>query len=191
MGHSNANGSKDLARAVAVGLVNANIKGGWYNHSTLMNLTLGLEAFASRYEVSSVSGTSNVSLRENAESRVVHWNQTNTESWKSAWKESESTLDVQHQGQGLPWVGVQALAAVPLTSPLAQGISIEKSIRNLNRDSGYQPGDVIEVELTIQAVVRSSHLAMRDPIPAGSNILNEAYGDFSSGQKRYSGYWLY
>lgn len=191
LGHASVNGSKDLARAIAIGLVNANIKGCWYNDATLMNLALGLEAFANRYEMATVSGTGQIAVSQSNDRTEINWSETNKSTLKTAWKENESVIDVQHRGQGLPWVGVQALAAVPLNAPLAQGVSVEKTLRNLNRENGYQAGDVIEVELTLNAAARLSHLALRDPIPAGSNILSEAYGDYSSGQKRYSGYWLY
>jgi uncharacterized protein YfaS (alpha-2-macroglobulin family) len=191
MGHSLIKGNSDLARALTVGLVNANVKGCWYNDATLMNLAMGFETFAGLYETASVTGKSDIWVSENNQRSDINWANNRKVNVTTAWKESEAKLEVQHHGQGLPWIGVQALAAVPLTSPRGQGLAIEKTTRNLNREEGYQAGDVIEVELTLNAAARINHLAMRDPIPAGSNILNEAYGDYSSGQKRYSGYWLY
>ncbi len=41
------------------------------------------------------------------------------------------------------------------------------------------------------AASNTSHVALSDPIPSGSNILSEAYGFFGSGEKSYRGYKLY
>jgi hypothetical protein len=97
-------------------------------------------------------------------------------------------VQVVHNGQGNPWVGIQGLTAVPLTVARGQGLSIEKEIRNVTRESEFQAGDIIEVTLRIHASNAVSNVALQDPIPAGSNILSDAYGDYSTGQKSYSGY---
>jgi uncharacterized protein YfaS (alpha-2-macroglobulin family) len=71
-------------------------------------------------------------------------------------------------------------------------MSVEKSIRNLTREgSTYQAGDIVEVTLTLNSSNTIYHVILRDPIPAGSNIVGEASGGFSYGEKSYSGYRFY
>ncbi len=88
-------------------------------------------------------------------------------------------------------MSLQSSTAVPLTAARGAGMNIEKTIRNVTREGAFQAGDVIEVTLTIHANSPLRHVAVLDPIPAGANILAEAYGAYSSGQKSYSGYKLY
>jgi uncharacterized protein YfaS (alpha-2-macroglobulin family) len=64
-------------------------------------------------------------------------------------------------------------------------------VRNLNRESGFQAGDIVEVTLQLHANNTLSHVALHDPLPGGANIIGEAQGYYSSGQKSYSGYKLY
>ena len=194
LGHSKLNGNPALAQNLAAGLVNASAKG-WYNTSTLASITMALEAFASAYEATSVTGTTQVVIAEQQASSTIDWSQGSELTAKTPmvtpWKSDKATVQVNHSGAGHPWVGIQALAAVPLDGPLAQGISITKTLKNLTHDDGFQTGDVIEVELSIDAAAPIRHVGLQDPIPSGSNILNQAYGSYSSGEKKYSGYWLY
>ncbi|MBC7370725.1 MAG: hypothetical protein H7326_04115 [Bdellovibrionaceae bacterium] len=78
-----------------------------------------------------------------------------------------------------------------MTESRNQGVTVDKSVKNLSREDGYQAGDLIEVTLNIQSAGDLRHMAMNDPIPAGANIVADAYGYYSSGQKSYSGYKFY
>jgi len=186
-GHARLHGDKKLARALAVGLVNANTNG-WYNNSTMMAVAQGLKIFGRSYEAEVVTGTTTVAVPEENMHNTVDWSKSSAVEMKTPWLANKATVQVAHSGQGNPWVGIQGLTAVPLTVARGQGLEIEKEIRNITRETGYQAGDIIEVTLKIHASNAVSNVAVQDPIPAGSNILSDAYGDHSTGQKSYSGY---
>jgi len=190
LGLARAKGDKNLARVLAGGVVNANFKA-WYSNATMMSVAQGLKGFARAYESETVSGTSTIVVPEVQATATVDFAKKVAGGMNADWTTNKATIQVTHAGQGQPWVSIQALTAVPLTAPRAQGLSIDKSIKNLTRDSGLQAGDVIEVTLKLTSSTTVGHVAMLDPIPAGANILADAYGDYSSGQKSYSGYKLY
>ena len=189
-GHSKLKGGPDLARALSVGIVNNSLKS-WYVSPTLLAVAEGLKAFGRSYEAAEVTGSAMISVTEEQKSKNVDFTQASSGSLSTPWTGSQATVQITHSGQGQPWVAVEALTAVPLTAPHSQGLAVDKEMKNLTRNSGYQAGDVIEVTLTLHASSAVKHVAMQDPIPAGSNILSDAYGYFSSGQKSYSGYKLY
>lgn len=156
-----------------------------------MFVAQGLKVFGKAYEADMVTGTSLMSVPEQQASGSVDWSKSVGAELTTSWTHEKATVQINHAGQGNPWVGVQGLTAVPLKAPRGQGLSIEKEVRNLMRESGYQAGDVIEVTLKLSSSGMVNNVAMLDPIPAGSNILSEAYGSYSSGQKSYSGYKFY
>ncbi|MCB0412497.1 MAG: hypothetical protein KDD22_08225, partial [Bdellovibrionales bacterium] len=184
-------GSKDLARPLAIGLVNATASR-WYIDRTLVWVQIALESFESNYESEAVNGSSALRWDVAQKTEEVRWQSAQqTETFVTPWKTSEENLRVTHSGKGHPWVSLVSLQAVPLEAPKAQGLQNEKSLRNVTRDDGtFQVGDVVEVTLQINASGMLRHVQMLDPIPAGSNILGEAYGTYTSGQKTYSGYQL-
>lgn len=196
LGHSLLRQDKNQARSLALGLVNMNTRG-WYNTPTMGGVAQGLKAFGRFYEAEAVGGFSVVTLPEQQVQKTVDWNKSKSLDVVAPWIQPKATVQISHQGSGHPWVGIQALAAVPLSAPRGQGLSIEKEIRNITQDakvsagSVLHAGDILEVSLNISSSGSVSHAALLDPIPAGSNILNEAYGDYSSGQKSYSGYKFY
>jgi hypothetical protein len=190
LGHARLRGDSELARSLAVGLVNVNTKA-WYNTSTMMSVAQGLKSFGRSYEADVVTGSSVVSIPEQQVSGSVDWSKSSALELATPWIKNKVTVQVTHSGYGNPWLGVQGLTAVPLISPRGQGLSIEKEIRNVTRESGFQAGDLVEVSLKINASGKVNSVALQDPIPAGSNILSDAYGDYSSGQKSYSGYKFY
>lgn len=190
LGHALLRRDKNVARSLAVGLVNVNTKG-WYNTATMMSVAQGLKVFGKSYEAEPVTGTSLMAVPELQVSASVDWSKSAIAELAAPWTNAKARVQVTHAGQGNPWVGVQGLTAVPLTAPRGQGLSIEKEIRNVTRESGFQAGDIVEVTLRINASGNVSNVALQDPIPAGSNILNDAYGEYSSGQKSYSGYKFY
>ncbi len=190
LGVSRLKENRTLARALAVGLVNASQKS-WYVSSTLMSVAQGLNKFGQAFEAEPVSGNAIIALVEVNKSVAVDWSATPVGRLKSDWKQNQATVKITQAGRGNPWVAIQALSAVPLTAPRAQGLSVEKEIRNVTRSGSYQAGDLIEVTLKLNAPATIHHVVMSDPIPAGSNIVGEAYGDFSSGEKTYSAYKLY
>ena len=189
-GHAKLNMDKNLARNLAVGLVNASQKA-WYNVGTLYSVSQGLNAFKLAYEAEDVTGVATVAIPEQQKTGSVDWATTPIAELTTPWTESRATVKVEQSGEGRPWVGIQALTAVALSEAHNQGVSVEKLVKNISRETGFQAGDLLEVTLTIQSAGDLRHMAMNDPIPAGANIVADAYGSFSSGQKSYSGYKFY
>ncbi|RYZ85873.1 MAG: hypothetical protein EOP06_15570 [Proteobacteria bacterium] len=189
-GHSKLKQDKNLARSLAVGLVNASQKA-WYNVGTLHAVSESLKAFKSAYESEDVTGVATVQIPEQQKTGSVQWDKTDIAELSSPWTTNQATVQVTQAGQGQPWVGVQALTAIPLTESRHQGVTVDKVVKNLTRESGFQAGDLIEVTLNINSTGDLRHMAMNDPIPAGANIVADAYGNYSSGQKSYSGYKFY
>ncbi|MGZ3780853.1 MAG: alpha-2-macroglobulin family protein [Pseudobdellovibrionaceae bacterium] len=190
LGHALLHRDKDIARSLAVGLVNLNTKG-WYNTSTMMSVAQGLKSFGRFSEAETVTGSAVLSVPEQQVNTSVDWSKTSSVDFTTPWLVSKATVQVTQTGQGNPWVGIQGLTAVPLTAPRGQGLAIEKEIRNVSREGSFQTGDVLEITLKINSTGNINNVALMDPIPAGSNILSDAYGSYSSGQKSYSGYKFY
>lgn len=190
LGVSMIRGDANLARALAVGMVNVS-SNKWYNAVTLARVSEGLRQFGMGYESEGVTGSALLSVPEENKSVTVEFSQKATGGLVTEWKAPKATVNVTYAGPGKPWVSLQTLTAIPITQPRGQGMSIEKTIKNITRDGGNQAGDIIEVSLLIKSATFVSHVAMIDPIPAGSNIVGEAYGSYSSGQKAYAGYKLY
>lgn len=183
-------GSLELARPLAVGLVQASSQK-WYVAETMYWATLGLKAFAQTYETEKVSGQTNVAFAQEGDRKSHSWSQASTFKMVAPFKTASETVDVQHQGSGAPWVTLTARTAVPLKAAKSQGLSLEKQIKNLTREQGFQAGDIIQVTLKVVSASQVWHVMVSDPVPAGSNIVGEGYGPFSSAQKSYSGYQVY
>ena len=183
-------GDVEVARTLAAGLVSSS-KDAWYNNETLVNVAESMKAFGRAYESAAVMGHATITVPETHGATDVEWANASNGSLKTAWPDASAHVQVAQLGQGQPWVSIQALSAVPLKAARSQGIEVSKSIRNLTHDTGFQAGDVIEVTLTLASDADQSQLALQDPIPGGSNILAEAAGDYTSGEKSYAGYKLY
>jgi uncharacterized protein YfaS (alpha-2-macroglobulin family) len=122
--------------------------------------------------------------------------------WPSAEEAKTSApLNVLHQGTGKPWLTLQSIAAVPRTAPFFAGYQIKKTITpveqaNKSLPAGqYSRGDVLRVELEINASSDMTWVVVGDPIPGGATLLGSGLGRDSQiatqGQKPASGAgWL-
>jgi hypothetical protein len=181
---------KDIARSLALGLANGSQKA-WYSTSTLVFVAQGLRGFERAFDSEPVAGTGVIAIPEEKATATATWSKEDSIDMVSGWTGNNATVQVTQTGTGKPWVGIQALTAVPLTAPRSQGLAVEKSIKNMSRATGLQTGDIIEVTLNINASSNVAHVALMDPIPAGANIMADGYGYFDSGEKSYSGYKFY
>ena len=92
------------------------------------------------------------------------------------------TLRVAQQGNGKPWLSVQALAAVPRTQPFDGGYQIRKTVAVVQQaDPGlpaghYTRGDILRVTLQVTAAADMTWAVVSDPIPAGASILGGGLG---------------
>ena len=95
---------------------------------------------------------------------------------------ADATLTVTHTGTGKPWLTLQSLAAVPLTTPVSAGYQIKKTVTaveqaNKRLPAGeYSRGDVLRVTLDITGASDMTWVAVSDPIPTGATILGTGLG---------------
>ena len=91
---------------------------------------------------------------------------------------SPSLLTARHDGAGRPWLTVQTLAAVPLKAPLFAGYRITKTVTALERKQPglWSRGDIVRVQLEVQASADMAWVVVADPVPAGATLLGGAAG---------------
>jgi hypothetical protein len=70
-------------------------------------------------------------------------------------------------------VTIQSQAAIPLKSPVASGYRLSKSLTPLDTSTAgrFSRGDVVRVQLTIDAERDMTWVVVHDPIPAGASHL--------------------
>ncbi len=214
---------EDLPRLVG-GFIARQQGGAW--HTTTANLWggLALQKFSARFEATPVAGTTRASLGQASAS--VDWSQvrrlTSADPQGAAhqgsafgapaspgnltgnrvllpWGTGAQTLEVTHQGPGKPWLTLQSLAAVPLTSPFAAGFAIQKSVVPVEQADKrlpagqYTRGDVLRVTLEVTSSADMTWVAITDPIPAGATILGSGLGRDSAiatrGEEREGAGW--
>jgi uncharacterized protein YfaS (alpha-2-macroglobulin family) len=80
---------------------------------------------------------------------------------------------VTQKGTGKPWVQLQSVAAIPLKEPLMLGYSVKRKISNVQgtEAKSWKVGDVVNVELEVEAKADQPWVVVRDPIPAGASHL--------------------
>jgi uncharacterized protein YfaS (alpha-2-macroglobulin family) len=165
----------------------------WYITRTMIWVKAAVTEFA-KNEVP-VTGTTNVLFVQSTTKETVTWSKSvRNQTVTAPWTGDTETVTVSHNGDGSPWVSLQSREAIVLKANDQQGISIEKSIVNLTRggDTDFKPGDLVEVTIKFKPAAPVYHVSLMDPIPAGSNIVTDAYGrSVSYGEKSTRGYSFY
>jgi uncharacterized protein YfaS (alpha-2-macroglobulin family) len=133
--------------------------------------TLAIDAFSRTYEGTAVSGSVSASLGENVQRAT--WVAPQDLLFQFPWPAGQSTLSVQHDGAGVPWLSIAARAAIPLTEPLSSGYRITKVVTPVEpRQAGpWRRGDLLSVRLDIDAQSDMTWVVVDDPVPAGSSHL--------------------
>ena len=90
-----------------------------------------------------------------------------------AWPKQASTLTVEHQGTGKPWVRISAAARVPITKTINKGFSITKTIVPVTQKvkGEWHIGDVMRIELNAYSQQDMGWVVVNDPIPSGAVLL--------------------
>jgi len=102
---------------------------------------------------------------------------------------------VQHQGNGKPWVTLQALAATPLKASVSAGYTVTKTITPVEQAVAgrYSRGDVLRVTIEVNASTDMTWVVLSDPIPGGATLLGSGLGRDSAiataGEKRSGSGW--
>jgi uncharacterized protein YfaS (alpha-2-macroglobulin family) len=133
---------------------------------------LAMEKFSQKFEGETVSGQTTVSL-PSQEHRFDWTAHPKGDAATLSWPDGQMTLKAVHKGQGKPWLSIQSQAAVPLKEPLSNGYMIKKTCTAVERKhpDRWTRGDILRIELDIQAQTDMAWVAVSDPIPAGATIL--------------------
>jgi uncharacterized protein YfaS (alpha-2-macroglobulin family) len=143
---------------------------------------LALEQFAAKFEAVPVAGRS--TLQWAGQTRTLDWAATPAGGslpllpWPAAVPSAITPLTARHEGAGRPWLTLQALAAVPLTAPVAAGYRVTRTVTAVERKSpqAWSRGDVLRVRLEIVATADMAWAVVSDPVPAGATLLGSGLG---------------
>ena len=184
---------KDELPQLVTGALARQRRGAWLTTTANLWGVLALERFAARYESAPVTGRSTIQWA--AAARNHDWKAAPDGGTQSLpWPAANTSLTARHEGAGRPWLNVQALAAVPLSAPLAAGFRITRSVSAVQRKQpdSWSRGDTVRVRLEIEAAADMAWVVVSDPLPAGASVLGSGLNRDSAiatqGEKR-EGAW--
>lgn len=189
---------KDDLPLLVTGLVGRQQRGHWGTTTANVWGSIALADFARAREAEAVNGTSTMRLA--GQSASVTW--PTTASMTLSWPASGTTgatgtsgsLTLSHAGSGAPWAAVAVRAAVKLDKPVAQGLSVSRSVTPIEQKVAGQwsVGDVARVTLSMSSSAALTWVVVRDPVPSGATILGRGLARESTlaqqGQQR-TGAW--
>ncbi|CAN5847311.1 MG2 domain-containing protein [soil metagenome] len=167
------------------GSIQRQVRGHWMSTTANVWGSLALEKFSRQFETEKVTGVSKANLQQGAGNAPVQsyaWGPTGSGKLMLAWPDKGSVavdhLRLSHEGNGKPWVSVQSLAAVPLKAPFSSGYRITKTMLALEqKEKGKNSrGDIIQVNIDIEAQTDMTWVVLTDPIPAGASLLGSGLG---------------
>ncbi|MEM4989181.1 MG2 domain-containing protein [Collimonas sp. H4R21] len=169
------------------GAIQRQSRGHWSTTTANLWGSLALQKFARKFESEKVAGTTKASLEQGANvsgSQSYSWPAaaaaTETGKLQLPWPSSAAPaeLKLSHAGSGAPWVTVQSLAAVVLKKPFSSGYRISKNIVPVEqKEKGkYTRGDIVRVDLEVDAQTDMTWVVVTDPIPAGATLLGSGLG---------------
>ncbi|HEY4317202.1 MAG TPA: MG2 domain-containing protein [Herbaspirillum sp.] len=161
--------------------------------------TLALKRFARKFEGEKVAGVTRATLEQGGAPAVA---MTQSFNWNSAGNSANAagaansvnaigklqlpwgsgpaggTVKLAQDGKGKPWITLQSLAAVPLKTAFSSGYRIGKTVTAVEqKQSGvYTRGDVLRVDLEVDAMADMRWVAVTDPIPGGASMLGTGLG---------------
>lgn len=182
------------------GLIARQQKGAWSTTTANLWGSLALEQFAKVRESTPVTGKFGASLGQTLS--VVDLSTESSTSMLLDWPTGgqTETLNITPVGTGRPWVGVQSLAAIPLTAPRFAGFQIKRSVNPIEQADKTLPpgtfsrGDILRITLEFNASSAMTWVALTDAIPAGATILGSGLGRDSQiatkGEQQEANAWL-
>ncbi|WGQ34297.1 MG2 domain-containing protein [Alcaligenes faecalis] len=191
--------TEDMPR-LAQGLLAEQQRGAWRMTTENLLGSLAIEQF-SRHHEQAPTGQSMVILGSET-AQVVDWDMLTPDGqgvrstkmdvpWRG---EQADNLSVEQLGEGKAWIDVRSLAAVPVTKPVAAGLSIERQVQAVEqaKPGVWSRGDIMRVTIKVKAQGQASWVVVSDPVPAGATILGSGLGRDSAmataGQTQ-SGQW--
>lgn len=191
--------TEDMPR-LAQGLLAEQQRGAWRMTTENLLGSLAIEQF-SRHHEQNPSGQSMVILGSET-AQVVDWDMLKPDGqgvrsskidvpWRG---DQADNLSVEQMGEGKAWIEVRSLAAVPVTKPIAAGLSMERHIEAVEqaKPGVWSRGDIMRVKIKVKAQGQASWVVVSDPIPAGATILGSGLGRDSAmatAGEEQSGHW--
>ena len=185
------------------GSIQRQVRGHWMTTTANVWGMLALEKFAAKFESEKVSGISKAALQTTTGSAIAEqtytWTPSGSSSLMLPWSDKSTnplTLKLTHDGKGKPWVSMQSLAAVPLTKPFSSGYRISKTITPVEQkvSGSYSRGDILRINVDIDAQTDMSWVVVTDPIPTGASLLVSGLGRdsliASSSEHKNDGAWV-
>lgn len=163
-----ANDAPRLARA----LMQRQRHGHWQTTPANALGRLAMAGFAARFEREAVTGRTTIALGNSQRDAV--WPAPAPVTLPVA----TAPLTLSHSGTGQPWALVSVSAAVPVTRPSGNGLSLSRRLIPVRQavPGRWSRGDVIAVRLTLSARADTAWVALTDPVPAGATILGGGLG---------------
>ena len=171
-------------------------RGHW--NTTVANAwgTVALGKFSARFETTPVTGTTSATLA----------GQTFTHAWQAddgnrtfaqrlKWPDAREDVALKQDGTGAPWVTVQSIAAIPLTTALSSGYRVTRTVTPVEQKTkgAWRQGDIARVRLEVEAQSDMAWVVVDDALPAGSTALGTGLGGDSAlatqGEKRQGTVW--
>ncbi|MBC3862268.1 alpha-2-macroglobulin [Undibacterium jejuense] len=185
------------------GSIQRQVRGHWMTTTANVWGMLALEKFAAKFESEKVSGISKAALQTPTGSAIAEqtytWTPPGSSSLMLPWSDKSTnplTLKLTHDGKGKPWVSLQSLAAVPLTKAFSSGYRISKTITPVEQkvSGSYSRGDILRINVDIDAQTDMSWVVVTDPIPTGASLLGSGLGRDSliatSSERKNDGAWV-
>lgn len=174
------------------GLLMRQREGHWA--TTVANMWGGfaLKRFSDTFEREVVSGTTRAQL--GVQSVDLSWAQKEPAPVRLEWPAAPATLKLSQQGSGAPWITVQSRARIPLKAPYGTGFTVSKSVEPLQQKvkGKWSVGDVVRINLTMNAQSDIGWVAVDDPVPSGATLLGRALGrDSNLAAERDGGDWTW
>lgn len=138
---------------------------------------VALDRFSKTFEKENVTGAVEATLGS-VTRRLVFEKGKGTAASRFEWPTAKTTLALRRSGTGAPWATVRSLAAVPLVAPISSGFALSRRVEPLvQRTKGRTSrGDIVKVVLEGESQTDQAWVAVRDPIPAGAQILGAGLG---------------
>ncbi|EKR63889.1 alpha-2-macroglobulin family protein [Leptospira weilii str. 2006001853] len=170
---------EDLPRLIR-GAIARQSKGHWDITPANALGVLALQTYSKQFERDSVEGKTTITLENN--SSTLEWkNKKDPPTILIPMPKSTQNLKFVQNGNGKPYAVIHTKAALPLKEKLESGMRMEKEIldESGNKKSSFREGDLVRVRLKIYTESDLSWIAVKDPIPAGANILGTGLGNDS------------
>ncbi|MEY2688837.1 MAG: hypothetical protein RL375_3035, partial [Pseudomonadota bacterium] len=208
---------KDDVPRLVTGTLQRQQAGHWSTTNANVWGSLAMEAFSKRFEREPVNGHTRAAFEPGGEALTLTWARSSgggtlAMGWPAgvgvltggasgatgaaAGKPADTSIRLTHDGSGKPWLTLTSKAAVPVTVPFSSGYRIVKTVTPVEQKvaGSVSRGDVLRVNLAIDAQADMSWVVVNDPIPAGATLLGSGLGRDEtiarSGERQDGRAWL-